>query len=734
MPPTATLPNTDARREVSKESSVELRLKVTGMTCAGCASTVRNAIESRPGVDMASVSATDGSATVCGSELQISEIIEAIESKGFGAEQIAELASASERKSEIEQRQRQHETMWRYRAIVGMGLWLPLELFHWFSPTAWSAWMPWGMFFGSTIVILFAGYGFYRSAIRAALRGTTNMDTLIAIGATTAYVYSCVRLFGSFGQPMYFAEASGLLGIVSLGHWFEARASAKAGSAVRELLELQPEIAERLNAQGEAEIIPSAAVQPGDHLLVRPGGRVPVDGMVIEGESDIDEAIVTGESIPVAKTVGDAVVAGVTNTTGRLIITANVDGRNTTISRIADLVQRAQTSRANIQRLADKISSIFVPAVITIAAVTFLIWWLIVGNFAVGLVSAVTVLIISCPCALGLATPMAVMVGTGAASKKGILIKSAAALERAGRATTIIFDKTGTLTLGQPVVQVITLQNGASITEDRLLQLAAAVEQPSEHPIAKAIVAAAHARNIDVPSAANFRAIPGQGVEGTVDGQHILIQRDAVASCQVFIDNNRIGTITVADKARDDAKHAIESLHQLDLRVEMLTGDRQSIATEIGSAIGLSSDEVIADATPESKAAHLDKIADQAIMVGDGMNDAAALATASVGVAMASGTSIAIESADVVIPGDRVTSVPDLIHIARETLRTIKQNLFFAFFYNAIMIPVAALGLLGESGPLYAAIAMGLSDITVIGNALRLRMKLQRQLSGQDAP
>ncbi len=768
----------------------ELHFKVQGMTCAGCAAAVQRAVESQPGVQSAAVSVTEGRATVTGTALDPDALIKAIQDKGYSAEPIEDLMAPAELKSEIELRQAQHEREWRFRAIVGLSLWVPMEILHWTTHALelHGAWVGWVLLAGATIVFAVAGAGFYRSAWGALKRGTTNMDTLIALGATAAYLFSLVvfvaQLFGRLhDQPLYFAESAALLGIISLGHWLEARATAHAGSAVRELLELQPDKAEivqtpELTTEGRKPrilpptptllnhdqalstiIIPSSEVQPGDLLLIRPGARVPIDGEVVDGESDVDEAVVTGESIPVAKRPGDHVVAGSVNTVGRLLVRSAVDGRHTTVARIAEMVQRAQSSKANIQRLADRVAAIFVPTVLIIAAIT-LLGWTLAGSFTTGLISMVTVLIISCPCALGLATPMAVMVGAGAASKRGILIKSAMALETAGNAQHVIFDKTGTLTAGRATVTGIEVvgnvtwpgngETAAHLGEHDLLRLAAAVEAPSEHPIAQAIVRAAQEREIAIPAVQRFQAIPGQGVQGIVDGVPIAVLRDEAASCRVEMDGKTIGRIMVSDELRPDARAAIDRLHEMGLTVTMLSGDRRAVAEAVGASLGLSAQNVIAEATPESKSAFVARCAsggkgataqsgseasqsaraDQkrtsVVMVGDGINDAAALAQADLGIALASGTNIAIESADVVIPSTRVSAVAETIDIARRTLRTIKQNLFFAFFYNAAAIPAAAFGLLGLYGPLIAAAAMGLSDITVIGNAIRLRRNLNR--------
>jgi P-type Cu+ transporter len=720
----------------------QIRLKVDGMVCAGCAASVQGALEKQSGVESASVSFTEGRATVVGDHLDLPQIIRAIEGRGYTAVEAGEELAPSELKSEIELRQQANERKWRFRAIVGLGIWAPLESLHWIGHALhWhGAWMPIVMLIGSTIVFAVAGPGFYASAWNALKKKTTNMDTLISIGATTAYVFSLVVFIAQFfdrlvEQPPYFAEAAALLGIISLGHWLEARAAAKAGSAVRDLLELQPDEAEVLDdtqspdmathglSGAPSRMIPSADVQPGDFLLIRPGSRVPVDGTVIEGDSEVDESVVTGEPLPVRKGKDDNVVAGSMNTTGRLVIEATVDGRHTTISRIADIVREAQTSKAEIQRLADRICAIFVPTVLTIAALTFIGWTILMDNPIVGVISAVTVLIISCPCALGLATPMAVMVGTGAASRCGILIKSAAALERAGRTTHVVFDKTGTLTMGEPIVAEVRGQRSV----DDLLRLAAAVESPSEHPIARAIVNAAKERDLDIPPVESFQSQTGQGVRGVVDGMTVEVIRDAEATCQVIVDGETVGTISVTDAIRPDARAAIAKLRAMGLKVTMLSGDRQHVAEAIGKELGLSPNEIIAEATPMEKSDYIRNLPAGSIMVGDGINDAAALAEADLGIAMASGTNIAIESGDVVIPSDRVMSVPETVELARDTLRTIKQNLFLAFVYNTCAIPVAAFGLLGMRGPLIAAAAMGASDISVIGNALRLKRKLTRR-------
>ena len=708
-------------------------LKLDGLHCASCAANVESTLQQQPGVTSVVVSLTQARATVSGGELD--GLIDAVKAAGYGAEVVTQRQAPAELRSDLERRQADNERQWKRRAIIGLSIWIPMFILHWSVEN--TTWLPWLMCMLGTAVILAVGGGFYRSAWHAARNRTTNMDTLISIGATTAYLHSLVlfiieQIGLDTGHPLYFSEAAALFGVISLGHWLEARSTAKAGSAVRELLELQPETAERVDDDGSTSTIASAEVQIGDRILIRPGTRVPVDGTIVEGESDLDESVVTGEPLPVLRRSGEHVVSGSMNATGRLVIKADVDGRNTTVARIAELVTSAMASKANIQRLADTVSSIFVPVILAIALLTGIVWSIVAiveGDtqiFLNGVIAVVTVLIISCPCALGLATPMAIMVGAGESSRLGILIKSAAAFERTGGATDVVFDKTGTLTVGRPRLVTIEVVDDR-FDESELLRLAAAAEASSEHPLGRAIIDAATERSIDLPLASDFNSTTGQGVTAMVDGRHVDIGRDEQATCRVLIDGELAGRLTMADEPRHDADAAISMLRSLGVRVHMLSGDRSTAAREIAERVGIDADAVHAEQTPEGKIDFLKRIEGSSIMVGDGINDAGALATADVGISLGSGTNIAIETASVVIPGDQVQAIPTTIRIARLTLRNIKQNLFFAFLYNSSMVPVAALGLLGASGPLIAAIAMGCSDITVIGNALRLRWIIRRQ-------
>lgn len=710
----------------------QIELKVDELNCAACSSKVEKALKNTGGVESASVSFSTGRATITGSNLDGEVLAKASTDIGYPAQVIDEGIDPSKLATEIETRQKKNASEWKRRAIIGITIWAPFEALHWSAGPLGIAgpWMPWVMFIASTISMVLVGGGFFASAIGAAKRLQTNMDTLITIGASAAYFFSLYILVSEkfFGvdlqHPMYFMEAAALLAIISIGHWLEATSSAKAGSAIRELLKMQPDVAEQIDPDGNTTEISTGEVQEGMRLLVRPGSRIPVDGTVVEGVSEVDESIVTGEPLPVAKDVGDMLIAGSMNTTGQLILETTVDGRHTTVSRIAQLVTNAQSSKAGMQKLADKVAGIFVPVVLVIAAIT-VVAWIIAGDTETGIVSAVTILVISCPCALGLATPMAVMVAAGESSLRGILVKDAGSLELAGKTVTVIFDKTGTLTLGKPVVATVDTEKHA--TEEDVLKFAASVEAPSEHPIASAIVNEASNRNISVPPVQDFEATAGRGVQGTVDGKTVSVLRDDAATCKVEVDGKTIGRISVTDEIRPEAKQTVQELQSFGITVHMLSGDRTSTALAVASEVGIDKGNVHAEASPSDKTEIVSSLQRPSMMVGDGINDAAALAASDVGVAIASGTNVAMESASIIIPADNIEATAESVHIAKDTLTTIKQNLVFAFMYNVAAIPLAAFGVLGTHGPLIAAAAMGFSDITVIGNAIRLKHKLRKR-------
>jgi len=709
-------------------------LRIQGMTCAGCASNVQKALERVQGVTTASVSFVHATASIEGERLDTALLVDAVRSRGYDATTISPGTDEHEATTEHADDRQSAARLWRRRAIIGTLIWVPMAITHLLGAALdWhGVGLSIGHFIGATLVIATAGYGFLSSAWRALRHRSTNMDTLISLGAGTAYVYSTVLLAGTLlgvehGQPLYFSETVALFALISIGHWLEARATATADADVRALLELQPDVVERRTSGNDVKEVPVREIEAGDVIRLRPGARVAVDGVIIDGSTDVDESAMTGEPNAVSKAVDDEVLAGTMNLTGQVDVRATSSGRETTLTRIADLVMAAQASRAPIQRLADKVSSIFVPAVLGVALLS-LIGWSVVGDVPTGVIAAVTVLIISCPCALGLATPMAVMVGTGEASRRGILIKDAATIERLAATKRVIFDKTGTLTIGAPTVTGV---EPVDVDEGELLRLAASVEQASEHPIAGAIVAYASERGIDMASVEEFRATAGTGVEGMVGGSHILIERDDVAHCRVVRDGTVIGRIHLDDAIREDATDAIEALSSLDITTSMLTGDQRERAKDVARAIGMPASNVYAEQRPDDKHTFIEEAVgrstpdDALMMVGDGINDAAALARAEIGVSFASGTDIAMDASDVVVLSPALRAVPEMIRLARRTLRTIRQNLFFAFAYNVCAIPLAAFGLLGEHGPVVAAAAMAGSDLTVIGNALRLRVSLR---------
>ena len=708
-----------------------IELQVDELNCSSCSSTVEKALNAVAGVESSSVSVSTGRATISGVNLDGEQLAKVATDVGYPSKVIDEGIDPAKLATEIEIRQKKNASQWKRRSIIGVAIWAPFEALHWSAESLGidGPWIPWIMLAASTASMILVGGGFFSSAISAAKRMQTNMDTLITIGASAAYFFSLYILITekvfehSLGYPMYFMEAAALLAIISIGHWLEATSTAKAGSAIRELLKMQPDKAEVVGEDGTTTSVPTGEVGEGVRLLVRPGSRIPIDGKVVDGASEIDESIVTGEPLPVAKIVGDTLIAGSMNTTGQLILETTVDGRHTTVSRIAQLVTSAQSSKTSIQRIADKVAGIFVPIVLAIAAIT-LLGWVIAGDLETGFVSAVTILVISCPCALGIATPMAVMVAAGESSLRGILVKDAGSLELAGKTVTVVFDKTGTLTLGKPVVA--TVEPEGNNTQEDIIKYAAAVESPSEHPIASAIVNEAAKNNIDVPAVKNFKATAGSGVHGTVEGKKVSVLRDDAATCKVEIEGKTIGRISVTDEIRPAAKETVQELQSYGIEVHMLSGDRKVTAKSVAAEVGIKPENVHAEASPSDKTEIVSSLPRPSMMVGDGINDAAALAASDVGIAIASGTNVAMESASIIIPANNIEATAESILIAKEALKTIKQNLVFAFMYNVAAIPLAAFGLLGENGPLIAAAAMGFSDITVIGNAIRLKHKLRK--------
>jgi P-type Cu+ transporter len=619
-----------------------------------------------------------------------------------------------------------------------------------------------GLLFMTTPVVFWVGSRFFVGAFKAARQKTTDMNTLVAVGALAAYLYSvAVTFFPSFFYTagvtphVYFDSAAMIITLILLGRFLEARAKGRTSAAIKRLIELKPKTA-RIIRDGVESDIPSDQVQPGDIIIVRPGERIPTDGVVVSGTSSVDESMLTGESMPISKEPGHKVFGATINKTGSFQFRAEKVGAETTLAQIIRLVEEAQGSKAPIQRIADKVASIFVPIVFAIAIGTFIVWYFFVPEplFSRALLNFVSVLIIACPCAMGLATPTAVMVGTGLGAEKGILIKGGETLEKAYKLTSIVFDKTGTLTKGEPKVTDVVPANG--IGSERLLQLAVSIEAVSEHPLAQAIVEKGRESGIQPFSVDKFEAISGLGAKGYLNGSEVILGNrrlleDHGMSCDglaaqaarfsgqgktsVFVgeQGKLIGMIALSDTPRQTAQDAIQALKRMGLQVIMITGDNERIARGIADQLDI--DEVVAEVLPGDKADEIKKLQQTGrvvAMVGDGINDAPALTAADIGIALGAGTDVAIEAGDITLISNDLRLVPSAIKLSFRTMKVIKQNLFWAFFYNALGIPVAAGVLYPFFGillnPVFAAAAMALSSVSVVSNSLRLRWSLARQI------
>jgi len=715
-------------------------LRVGGMNCASCVSHVQKAAQKVAGVRSCDVSLTTERAAVTFDAAQTNPqaVADAITAAGYPTTP-----------AESVQHTHQHEDSaekWKRRTIVGLALWLPVELMHWLMPMP-MAWMTWLALISSTIAIIYVGWGFYLGAWQALRRFTSNMDTLIALGASVAYGYSLLALLGHLAgvwrepNAYYFMEASGLLALISLGHWLEARARRAAGSAISQLLTLAPATAMRLDAAEQPHEVALSKIALGDKLLVRPGDRVPTDGTILSGRSAVDESMITGEPLPRTRTAGDTVIGGTLNTDGRLVITATKIGAETALAQMVALVESAQSAKPPVQRLADQIAAVFVPVVLAIALMTAIAWygvgkaeaWESVRTWARMANATCSVLIIACPCALGLALPAALMVGTGLGARRGILIRDIDALQNAAKVQTVVLDKTGTLTEGRPTVRSVTPMNGAD--ENQVLALAAAAEQSSNHPLARAVVAAAKERGLSLPGVESFSSEAGYGIVATVGGRDLLVGSEALLvkygwrgatteESTVYVAHKTsagveaLGAVRFTDEVKSDSAAAIAALHAMGLKTMLLTGDSPSAAAAVAMELGIQ--EVRAGVKPDQKLAVIRELQRRGAvaMVGDGINDAPALAAADLGIAIGSGSDIAKEAGGIVLVNNRVMDVVSAIRLSRATMRTIHRNLVFAFLYNVLAIPLAACGLLN---PLISAGAMALSDVTVIGSALLLR-------------
>jgi Cu+-exporting ATPase len=611
-----------------------------------------------------------------------------------------------------------------------------------------TPWLPWLLFALATPVQFIVGRSFYINAWKSVKNGSANMDLLVALGTSVAYFYSILVLLKVFPGHTYFETSATIITLVRLGKYLEAKAKGGASEAIRKLLFLRPKKATIIRDGLEIEIN-ADEVEVGDVLVVRPGEKIPVDGIVAQGESSVDESMLTGESLPVHKEVGAPVYGATLNKDGRLVVTANKIGKDTVLSQIIQLVENAQASKAPIQNLADKISAVFVPIVIVIALITFLIWFFLVPiaanseltPLARAIINMVAVLVIACPCAMGLATPTAVMVGTGRGAELGILVKDSASLEEAGSLDTILLDKTGTLTKGEPTLTDLVSLDPA-YSEEKLLQIVSSVESGSEHPLAQAIVAEANRRNIQLLPIESFRAIAGKGARAKVDDKSVFIGSQRLLEGQEIdlsqasetagklqaqgktivyaaVEDHLVGLFGITDTLKEQSAEAVRELHKLNLKVGMLTGDNAASAAQIAKAAGI--DLVFANLLPKDKIAKITELQAQnkkVAMVGDGINDAPALAQANVGIAIGTGTDVAIASAPIVLISGNLMAVPTAIRLSRRTLRTIKENLFWAFFYNVLLIPLAAFGKLN---PILAAGAMSFSSIFVVTNSMRLK-------------
>lgn len=744
---------------------------VTGMTCAACSAHVEKAVSRLSGVQSAPVNLMLGSMTVTYDETTVTEgdIIAAVKAAGYGASPASQTDQGQLRRDQdAALRRRKKHLIWSVVFLVPlfylsmghmMGLPLP-QVLH-MHPLLLAC-----LQLALVIPILILNRNYFTVGFSRLVKLSPNMDSLVAVGAAAGLVYSLIEMgllaAGQVsGMPdLYFESAGMILTLVTVGKYLEERSRGKTTGAISALLALAPESAV-VRRQGQELTIPTEEIVAGDTVIVRQGGRIPVDGVITDGHAAVDESAITGESLPVEKVPGDAVTSATVTSSGYLELRATRVGGDTTLSQIIRLMEEAASSKAPISRLADRISGIFVPAVMAISLTAALLWAFVGGmdvRFCLSI--AIAVLVISCPCALGLATPVAIMVGTGQAAQQGILIKSAESLELLHKVQTVVLDKTGTVTMGQPRVTDILCAPG--VTEEELLCVAASAEKPSEHPLAHAIVEESQARHIPLCPVSGFRSVPGGGIQATLSGEAVLagnagyLAQNGVSLAAMEADAHRLaedgktplffaesghllGCIAVADVVKPDSAKAIAALRRMGRRVVLLTGDNQRTANAIARQIGV--DQVIAQVLPQDKAkcvAQLQQQGQRVAMVGDGVNDAPALAQADVGLAIGAGTDIAIESADVVLMKSSLLDIPAAMDLSRAVLRNIKQNLFWAFFYNSIGIPVAA-GVLYPAlhltlNPMLAAAAMSLSSVCVVSNALRLRGWKPPVFADQPAP
>ena len=743
---------------------------VTGMSCAACSSRVEKAVSKVPGVTACSVSLLTNSMGVEG-DVPPETVIHAVEDAGYGASLKGQgTAAQAQSASEVEDALKDRETpVLKHRLIASLGF-LAVLMYMSMGHMMWGWPLPHFMD-GNHVamgllqlllagIIMVINQKFFISGFKGLLHRAPNMDTLVALGSGASFIYSTYALFAmtdaqlkgngtavmSYMHEFYFESAAMILALITVGKMLEARSKGKTTDALKGLMKLAPKTAVIIRDGVETKV-PIEEVKKGDVFVVRPGENIPVDGVVLEGASAVNEAALTGESIPVDKAQGDPVSAATVNQSGYLRCEATRVGEDTSLSQIIRMVSDAAATKAPIAKIADRVSGVFVPAVITIAVVTTIIWLLAGQTFGFALARGISVLVISCPCALGLATPVAIMVGNGMGAKNGILFKTAVSLEETGKMDIVALDKTGTITSGEPRVTDVIPSGG--VTEKELVSLALSLEKKSEHPLAKAVLLYAKEQQIDAPEAADFQALPGNGLSGTLDGAslaggsfsyisgHTTVSAQEQASFErlasegktplCFMKNGRLaGMIAVADIIKEDSPQAVKELQNMGIRVVMLTGDNERTARAIGAQAGV--DEVIAGVLPDGKESVIRSLKEQGkvAMVGDGINDAPALTRADIGIAIGAGTDIAIDAADVVLMKSRLSDVPASIRLSRATLRNIHENLFWAFFYNVVGIPLAAglwYPIFGwKLNPMFGAAAMSLSSFCVVTNALRLNL------------
>ncbi len=721
---------------------VSKTLLIEGMTCAACSTRVDKVLNKIDGVVKANVNLSTNKAIVEFPSGLISEeeLIKVVEKAGYKAE--VELERDLDREKELREKEiKSLKTSFIISAILSVPLFSAM-FFHMAGvDNALSNLLNngWFQLLLATPVQFIIGYRFYKGAYNSLRGGGANMDVLIAMGTSAAYFYSVYHLIIGVNE-FYFESSAVIITLILLGKLFEAIAKGKTSEAIKKLMGLQPKTAKVIRDGVEIDL-PLEKLEIGDIIVVRPGEKVPVDGIIVEGNSALDESMITGESIPTDKTVGDGVIGATINKFGAFKFEATKIGKDTVLSQIIKLVEDAQGSKAPVQRLADKISGVFVPIVVLIAAATFLIFTFLMKDFNAGLINAVAVLVIACPCALGLATPTAIMVGTGKAAELGILIKSGEHLELTHKMDTIIFDKTGTITKGEPeVTDILSLKD---MNDDELLRIAASVERASEHPLGQSIVKMGIEKKLELTDPESFSSIPGKGLEAKFQGLDVLIgnrrlmndnnitiedveenkmlklEESGKTAMLIALDGQLTGIIAVADQIKETSLEAIKQLASMGLEVYMITGDNERTARAIAKDIGITN--ILADVLPENKAAKVEELKSQGKhvgMVGDGINDAPALAAADVGFAIGTGTDVAMEAADITLMRGDLNGVVTAIRLSHQTMRIIKQNLFWAFFYNSIGIPFAALGFLN---PMVAGAAMAFSSVSVVTNSLRLK-------------